>query len=276
MKKSLKFRHFLGAAVLAAALSPALATAQTAETYTPSVGQMGKDVVWVPTPDGLVDRMLDMAKVTKQDFLIDLGSGDGRTVIAAAKRGVKALGVEYNPDMVRLSRTNAQNAGVTNMVEFVHGDIFEYNFSKATVLTLFLLPHLNVKLRPIILDMKPGTRVVSNSFDMGDWNPDERAEAKGECTSYCRAMLWIVPAKVGGEWSGANGRLSLNQTYQTFAGSITMGGSTSQITSGKINADAVEFEAGGKRYKGKVDGNRMSGTIEGSKDTWTMTRAAAK
>jgi len=243
--------------------------------FEPYSGQPGKDVVWVPTAQPMVDRMLEVAKLRAGDIHFDLGSGDGRTVITATKRGAKSTGIEYNPDMVELSKANAAKEGVTGTT-FVKADLFETDFSHATVVTLFLLPDINLKLRPKILDMKPGTRVVSNSFDMGDWNPDERAEAKGECTSYCRAMLWIVPAKVGGEWSGANGRLSLNQTYQTFAGSITMGGSTSQITSGKINADAVEFEAGGKRYKGKVDGNRMSGTIEGSKDTWTMTRAAAK
>ena len=142
---------------------------QTTKPFEPTVGQPGKDVVWVPTPQQLVDRMLDMAKVTPQDIHYDLGSGDGRTVITAAKRGLRATGVEFNPDMVALSQKNAVAAGVTDRATFIRGDIFETDFSKATVLTLFLLPDLNVKLRPTILNMRPGTRVVSNSFTMGEW-----------------------------------------------------------------------------------------------------------
>src|SRR5918999_1190027 len=172
------------------------------EEYQPQVGQEGKDVVWVPTPQELVDKMLDMAKVTPNDYVIDLGSGDGRTVITAAKRGARALGVEYNPDMVALSKRNAQKEGVAEKAQFVQGDIFETDFSKASVITLFLLPELNVKLRPKILDMKPGTRVVSNSFTMGDWQADrtQNVSEKEGCTAYCTAYLWIVPAKVEGRW----------------------------------------------------------------------------
>src|SRR5919205_3730885 len=160
----------------------ALAAAQAqrapaSSAYQPEVGQAGKDVVWVPTPQAVVDRMLDMAKLTPQDFLIDLGSGDGRTVITAAKRGSRALGIEYNPDMVELSKRNAAKEGVSDKAQFIKADLFESDFSKAQVITMFLLPSINLKLRPKILDLKPGTRIVSNSFDMGDWTADETAEA---------------------------------------------------------------------------------------------------
>src|SRR4030043_1111214 len=164
-----------------------LALAESEEVYTPEVGQAGKDVVWVPTPQPLVDKMLDMAKVTPQDYLIDLGSGDGRIVISAAKRGVQAYGVEYNPDMVSLSKRNAAMEGVSDKVAFTEADIFESDFSQATVITMFLLPNLNMQLRPIILGLKPGTRIVSNTFDMGEWMADEPATASEGCISYCRS-----------------------------------------------------------------------------------------
>ena len=193
------------AVMLAATLFAGVALAQPApakKDYEPSVGQSGKDVVWVPTPQALVDRMLDMAKVTPADIHFDLGSGDGRTVITAAKRGGKATGIEYNPDMVELSRRNAQKEGVADKATFINGDIFTQQsidaYSKANVITLFLLPDLNVKLRPNLLNMKPGTRIVSNSFSMGDWKEDDKISAGGDCTSWCTAYLWIIPAKVGG------------------------------------------------------------------------------
>jgi SAM-dependent methyltransferase len=185
MKFSQSLPRVLAATGLAAIMALSVASAQTAKTeFVPQSGQAGKDVVWVPTPQALVDRMLDMARVTKDDYVIDLGSGDGRTVITAAKRGVKAKGIEYNPDMVALSKRNAEKEGVADKLEFVQGDIFESNFTDATVITLFLLPSLNVKLRPTLLDMKPGTRIVSNTFDMGDWQPDETIRAGGDYTSY--------------------------------------------------------------------------------------------
>src|SRR5688572_27785867 len=181
--------------LLAAFSAAALAQAQKApKTYEPSVGQEGKDVVWVPTPQALVDKMLDMAKVAPGDFVIDLGSGDGRTVITAAKRGVPALGIEYNPDMVELSKRNAEREGVAGRASFIKADLFETDFSKATVITMFLLPDINLKLRPKILRLKPGTRIVSNTFTMGEWLADETAElsAGGGCgNSWCTALLWI-------------------------------------------------------------------------------------
>ena len=134
----------------------------------------------MPTSQALVDKMLDMAKVTPQDFVIDLGSGDGRTVITAAKRGARAMGIEYNPDMVELSKRNAAAAGLSeDKAKFMKADLFETDFTQATVITMFLLPSINLKLRPKILDMKPGTRVVSNTFTMEDWEPDETADHSG-------------------------------------------------------------------------------------------------
>src|SRR5712671_3738116 len=214
--------------ILSAIAVCAFAQAPSAE-FTPEVGQQGKDVVWVPTPQALVNKMLDMAKVTPSDYLMDLGSGDGRTVITAAKRGVKALGIEYNPDMVALSQRNAAAAGVSDKATFVKADIFESDFSKATVITMFLLPSLNVQLRPKLLDLAPGTRIVSNSFTMEAWQDDETANIEEGCTSWCTAHFWIVPAKVEGTWTLAQGDLALTQQFQMISGTL---GST-PITNGK-------------------------------------------
>jgi len=239
------------------------------QDYQPQVGQEGKDVVWVPTPQELVDKMLDMAKLTPKDFLIDLGSGDGRTVITAAKRGSKALGIEYNPDMVELSKRNAAKEGVSDKASFVKADLFESDFSQAQVITMFLLPSINIKLRPKILDLKPGTRIVSNSFDMEDWKADQTETVPG-CNNWCTAMLWIVPAKVGGTWKLPQGELSIKQTFQMISGTLKSGKNNSQIT-GKLNGDQISFSAGGTQYSGRVNGNSMEGTAGGAK--WSATRA---
>ncbi len=270
MKSKSVLRSMLAVGVLALVTAGGAAIAQP-KPFEPTVGQAGKDVVWVPSPQALVDRMLDMAKVTKSDFLIDLGSGDGRTVITAAKRGVRAQGIEFNPDMVALSRKNATAAGVTNMASFTQGDIFQTDFTKATVITMFLLPSLNLKLRPTLLEMKPGTRLVSNSFDMGEWEPDQQVNAQGECTSYCRAMLWIVPAKVEGVWKLSNGQATFKQQFQMLSGTVQAGGSTAQISEGKLNGEAISFTAGGKTYTGRVTGNRMEGTAS-DKSKWSATK----
>jgi Methyltransferase domain len=244
--------------------------AALAEKFEPRVGQPGKDVVWVPTPQALVDRMLDMAKVTPADYLMDLGSGDGRTVITAAKRGVRATGVEYNPNMVALARENAKQAGVTELANFQEGDLFQADISKATVITLFLLPDINLRLRPKILDLKPGTRIVSNSFDMGDWTPDQTIQAGPECTSWCRAHLWLVPAKVQGTWKLPDGgELTLEQRYQVITGTLRVGSSNMNINTGKVIGDQITFTAGTMQYTGRVNGN----TIEGIAQTSTGWRA---
>ncbi|HET7695378.1 MAG TPA: methyltransferase domain-containing protein [Vicinamibacterales bacterium] len=251
--------------VAVSAQAPAPAPAQQ-KPFEPSVGQAGKDVVWVPTADVLVAKMLDMAKLTPQDYLIDLGSGDGRTVIAAAKRGATAMGIEYNPDMVELSKKNAAAAGVAGKATFVKADIFESDYSKATVLTLFLLPQLNLKLRPTILDMKPGTRVVSNSFNMEDWEPDDTARVETECTSWCTAYLWIVPAKVDGTWTSPNGNLTLKQNFQMVTGTL----GSNAISNGRLRGTELTFTAGNTKYVGQVNGNTIKGTAGSA--AWSATK----
>jgi len=270
----MKSTSFLAALGVAAVVTLNFAVAQPAkqtskepakavkEEFVPQSGQPGKDVVWVPTPQALVDKMMEMARVTKDDILIDLGSGDGRTVITAGKLGVKAKGIEYNPDMVALSRKNAEKEGVANQVEFVRGDIFESDFSNATVITLFLLPSLNQRLRPTLLDMKPGTRVVSNTFDMGDWPADETARAGGDCTSYCTAHFWIVPAKVNGNWKTPQGELSLEQRYQKITGQLKGEGGVTSLVSGSLIGDQVYITAGRNQIAGKVSGDKIEGTIK--------------
>ncbi|HEX2332519.1 MAG TPA: class I SAM-dependent methyltransferase [Burkholderiales bacterium] len=256
----LRFSLFLLPALFAGLLFTGPVQAQSAtSTYEPTVGQEGKDVVWVPTPQALVDKMLDMAKVTPNDFVMDLGSGDGRTVITAAKRGARALGIEYNPEMVELSKRNAEKAGVAERARFVKADLFETDFSKATVITMFLLPDINLKLRPKILKLKPGTRVVSNSFTMGDWQADETAEmgANNGCeNSWCTALLWIVPAQVAGSYKLPEGEVTLKQTYQMLSGTMRTGGKTFALK-GKVNGEEISFSAGGKQYKGRLNGKQL-------------------
>ncbi|MCC6472189.1 MAG: class I SAM-dependent methyltransferase [Burkholderiales bacterium] len=258
---------------LALALAPAAGRAQQAE-YQPEVGQAGKDVVWVPSALVLVNKMLDMAKVTAKDYVLDLGSGDGRTVIQAAKRGARALGIEYNPEMVELSRRNATKEGVSDRAQFVKADIFASDFSQATVITMFLLPDLNLKLRPAILNLKPGTRIVSNSFTMGEWEDDDTAtsEAKDGCTYWCIAHLWIVPAKVEGAWKLGQGELTLGQTFQKVSGTLREGGRTMALSAGRLHGDQIQFAAGGMKYTGRVSGDSMQGTTE-SGARWSASRA---
>ncbi|MBM4314891.1 MAG: class I SAM-dependent methyltransferase [Deltaproteobacteria bacterium] len=238
--------------------------------YEPLPYQEGKDVVWVPTAQALTDKMLDLAKVTPQDYVIDLGSGDGRIVITAARRGARAFGIEYNPDLVALSIKNAIRAGVADRAQFAEGDLFESDFSKATVVTMFLLPDINLKLRPKILDLKPGTRVVSNSFDMAEWNPDQTVQVKQEegCTnSFCKAYLWIVPAKVEGAWSLPQGKLSLVQRFQRVFGELNLRGKIIPVANGRIDGDHILFSIGHRHYSGRVNGNTMSGTVKAAGKT---------
>jgi precorrin-6B methylase 2 len=260
---------------MAFAASTALVAQTTAQQtaqkpFEPTVGQNGKDVVWVPTPQVLVEKMLDMAKVTPKDLVIDLGSGDGRTVITAAKRGATALGIEYNPDMVGLSRKNAADAGVSKTATFQQADLFETDFSKADVVTMFLLPNINLRLRPTILNMKPGTRIVTNTFTMDDWEEDAKETVEKDCTSWCTALLWIVPAKVEGTWTVGNDTLTLQQKYQMLTGTL---GSTA--VTGRLRGNEITLTAGNVRYAGQVDakGTGMSGTITGGRTgNWSATK----
>lgn len=250
---------------------------QGQKQYQPEVGQAGKDVVWVPTSEALVEKMLDMAKVTAKDYVIDLGSGDGRTVIAAAKRGARAHGIEYNPEMVALSRKNAEAAGVGARATFEKADLFETDLTKATVITMFLLPSINMKLRPTLLTLKPGTRIVSNTFTMEDWEADETATVTEGCTSWCNALLWIVPASAQGSWQAPQGRLRITQTFQAVSGSLAGAGTTTAI-SGKLRGDEITFTAGKRQYTARVNGNTMEGTVTaagGQPQPWKATKIVA-
>jgi len=246
--------------------------------FQPYSGQPGKDVVWVPTPESVVNKMLDLAQVSPQDFLVDLGSGDGRTVIAAGKRGLRAIGVEFNPDMVTISNREASRAGVADKVKFVNGDIFATDFSQATVLTMYLLPSLNLRLRPTVLDMKPGTRVVSHAFNMAEWEPDETANVDGR-----QAFLWIVPVKLSGNWTmqigGQARELVLQQTFQILNGSLKVGSESTALNDARIRGEELHFatvERGVRHeFTGRAQGNVISGMVKvpGQSDAaWTASR----
>jgi hypothetical protein len=282
MQQALQLRRVIAGVVIAAtALALAgTAHAQTKKEFEPVVGQEGKDVIWVPTPQTLVEKMLEMAKTTPKDYVVDLGSGDGRTVITAAKKyGVQALGIEYNADMVALSKRNAEKEGVTDRAQFLQGDIFQTDFSKATVLTLYLLPTLNVKLRPTILNMKPGTRVVSHAFTMDDWQPDQIDTSEGRT-----AYLWIVPAKVEGTWHWGKHELTLQQHFQQVEGLIRADSKVAQFRNARLHGDRLSFsviEYSGMGnvqhdYAGRVSGDTVEGTVRrsdgGGEEKWTAKR----
>ena len=250
------------AAPALAALVIALSTSACAQSqlaYQPTPFQVGKDVVWVPTPQSLVDKLLDLARVTKEDFVMDLGSGDGRLVITAAKRGARAMGVEYNPDLVDLSRRAAQKEGVGERAVFVKADLFETDFSRATVITMFLLPELNLRLRPTILALRPGTRVVSNTFTMGDWLPDETAKltSADSCSSaYCTALFWVVPARVTGIHKLPEGEITITQEFQLIAGTMTTGGKSFPF-SGKVLGEDLTIRGDGREFRGRMNGRTL-------------------
>jgi SAM-dependent methyltransferase len=274
MNASLLVHRLLLPLSLAVMVACSFAQAQPAKDYQPQVGQEGKDVIWVPTPQALVEKMLDLAKVTPKDYVMDLGSGDGRTVITAAKRGARAHGIEYNPDMVDLSKRNAAKEGMSDRATFAKADLFESDFSQATVITMFLLPDINLKLRPKLLEMKPGTRIVSNSFTMGEWKADEEATVKDGCASYCTALLWIVPAKVEGTWKIPQGELTLKQNFQMLSGTLNSGNVAAPIANGRLNGDQISFTAAGAQYSGRVSGNTIEGTVKsgGADMNWTASR----
>jgi SAM-dependent methyltransferase len=268
---------WIAACVLAAAGAWS-ASVQAAEAlYEPVVGQEGKDVVWVPTPPVLVEKMLDMAGVTAKDFVMDLGSGDGRNVIAAAKRGARALGVEYNPDMVELSKRAAEKEGVAGKAAFVQGDMYEADISKVTVLALFLLTENLNKLVPKFLDMRPGSRIVVNGFEIDGWKADETGKADGDCGSWCSAYLYIVPAKVAGAWILGPGTLVLEQKFQQVSGTLLRDGKSMPITNGRLRGDEIRFTVGSVSYAGRVNGNTMRGEVKGATATaWTAVRKPEK
>lgn len=255
--------------------------AECEQQFKPQSGQPGKDVIWVPTNDRLVTRMLEMAEVKPTDLVYDLGAGDGKIAIAAAKQfGARAVGVEYNPDMARLGQCYAEAEGVADRVKIVQGDIFETDFTAATVVTLYLLPELNVRLRPAILQMKPGTRVVSHSFLMDDWEPDERSS-----TEDGQAYFWVVPAQAAGTWNfheqGGKDRFSvkLDQTFQQLTGTA---GKRRQPAEGHLRGSQIEltFDDSGTpvRLNGRVDGDRLDAKVQRGNKTsnYVATRAATE
>jgi hypothetical protein len=247
------FRAAMGA-VLFSVLASTVSFGQTtpdADPHAPTLNQPGKDVQWVPTPGALVEKMLDLAGVGPKDRTVDLGSGDGVLVIAAAKRGARARGIEYDAKLVEYSRRNARAAGVADRTRFDRGDIFETDFSEATVVTTFLLPSMNFRLRPRFLAMKPGTRIVANTFGIGDWQADETTSIE-PCERWCTAMLWIVPARVGGTWRTPHGELVLTQRYQVVTG--TRAG---EPIAGRLRGAAISLTVGSLAYTGEVDGDRM-------------------
>ena len=235
--------------------------------YEPVRGQAGKDVIWVPTPEGLIEKMLAAAKVSDKDKVFDLGAGDGIIAITAArKHGAQSVGIEYNPDMAQFARRKVAEAGMTDKVKIITGDIFQEDFSAATVVTLYLMPHLNLKLRPILLNMKPGTRVVSNSFNMGDWEPDETMSYQ-----HWKAFFWVVPAQIDGAWlmTGLEGgpiRLNMSQSFQNIGGTLVRGGQTLSMLGAKLSGDEVKFQfitpdRKVHAFSGRVEGRRLTGTV---------------
>jgi SAM-dependent methyltransferase len=252
----------LSASAPAAAQEPAAPAAS--QTYEPRVGQPGKDVVWVPTPPSLVELMLDMAKVTKDDFVMDLGSGDGRNIIAAAKRGARGVGVEYNPDMVALSTRLATEAGVADRATFVQGDMYEADISKATVMAIFLLNTNMEKLLPSFQSLAPGSRIVSNTFGFNNWDPDARESVRdGSCSSWCESLLWIVPASAAGTWMIDGGTLKLTQTHQIVYGALSTVAGDEPISKARMTGYDITFTIGDRTYTGRLQGDTMEGTVSG-------------
>ena len=275
MKFSIKIATLVAAGFLAT-----LPAAAQQKPYEPQVGQAGKDVIWVPTPDEVVDRMLRMAQVTKDDLVYDLGAGDGKIAIAAAKKfGARSVGIEYNPEMAKHAQGNVEKAGVAGKARILNGDIFVTDFSQATVVTMYLLPALNLKLRPTILSMRPGTRVVSHSFTMEDWDPDEISSMDGR-----RAYFWLVPANVNGGWSlesgGEKAELSFEQKFQKIEGTVGLGQTQGGLRDARLRGFNISFayvdNNGVKRdYTGRITGGRMEGSFRaenGSEGRWSATK----
>lgn len=251
-------RWFALACVLLASACAQLPPASE-DPYKPSVGQVGKDVIWVPSPPAVVERMLDLAQVTREDFVMDLGSGDGRNIVAAGRRGARGLGVEFNPDLVALSNRTAAREGVADRVSFVQGDMYVADISRATVLALFLLPDNLRRLVPNFLELRPGARIVVNYFGIDGWTPDVDEEMKSGCEPWCIVKLYIVPARVAGTWRLPQGELVLEQSYQMLRGTLSINGVKTEITKARMDGDRISFSAGEVQYSGRVLGNRLEG-----------------
>lgn len=263
----MKLSRILLSALLISGMNFAYATTPATPSYTPVQGQAGKDVIWIPTPEGLIDKMLTAAKVTDKDKLFDLGAGDGIIAITAARKyGAQSVGIEYNPDMAQFARRKVAEAGMNDKVRIITGDIFQEDFSSATVVTLYLMPHLNMKLRPTLLKMKPGTRVVSHAFTMGDWEPDETMSF-----NHTQGYFWVVPAQIDGSWvmNGFDGgpiRVNLSQSFQNIGGTLTRGGQSFAMLGAKLRGDEVKFQfitpdRKVHAFSGRVEGGRLTGKV---------------
>ena len=261
--------------ITAAGVCPA--AAQVKEEYVPTVGQPGKDVVWVPSPEETVAKMMEVGKITAQDFVVDLGSGDGRNVIAAAKRGARGLGVEYNTDLVELSRRTAAKEGVADRAQFIQGDMYQADFSKATVMALFLLPTNLTVLREKIFNLQPGTRIVLNTFTIPDWEVDEQTAVENCSGSWCTVYLNIVPAKIAGTWRTQTGaEMTLTQTYQMVTGTGKTADGQSLTVSGRLRGNDLTLTSAKQEFTGRVKGNTIEGTQRpmggGAAQQLTLTR----
>ena len=263
----MKLSRILLSALLISGMNFAYSTTPATPSYTPVQGQAGKDVIWIPTPEGLIDKMLTAAKVTDKDKLFDLGAGDGIIAITAARKyGAQSVGIEYNPDMAQFARRKVAEAGMNDKVRIITGDIFQEDFSSATVVTLYLMPHLNMKLRPTLLKMKPGTRVVSHAFTMGDWEPDETMSF-----NHTQGYFWVVPAQIEGSWvmNGFDGgpiRVNLSQSFQNIGGTLTRGGQSFAMLGAKLRGDEVKFQfitpdRKVHAFSGRVEGGRLTGKV---------------
>ena len=247
------------------------------QPFVPYEGQPGKDVIWVPTPPALVEKMLDMVKVTPRDFVMDLGSGDGRNVIAAAKRGARALGVEYDPEMVALSQRRAEEAGVADRAKFVRGDMYEADISTATKLVLFLLPINLEKLVPKFLQLPPGTPIVNNGYKIPGWEEAETGRLGDGCITWCTAYLYYVPARVSGTWRLPTGEVRFEQDFQTLSGTYTGKDGRTSSVQGSVLGRRIRFTAGLDTFEGSVRGNQMGGKASGGlSGTWKGIRVPEK
>jgi SAM-dependent methyltransferase len=275
----LMVRWVLGLACLLAAATPCLAQSPD---DAPQLGQPGRDVMWLPTHDALMQRMLEVAQIGPQDVVYDLGAGDGKIAIAAARQfGARAVGIEYNIQLAKLAERRVQEAGVADRVQIIQGDIFEEDFSRATVLTLYLLDELNQMLRPTVLRMKPGTRVVSNTFAMGDWEPDEVINIAPTVGRYQSrtGYYWVVPAQIAGAWQleglhapdhkDALPRLDFVQRYQRVAGSLSLQGVTQPLLGVRLKGADLSFsfidvQGELKWVRVRVEGEAMAGEMSGA------------
>jgi SAM-dependent methyltransferase len=287
----MKFRKFLFTAIISG-LIPFSVFAQNENeppVFVPYEGQAGKDVIWVPTPLALVNALLDKARVGPGDILVDLGSGDGRFVIEAARRGAMATGIEFNPEMVSLSVQKAKKEGLSDKAKFLNMDLFDYDLSNATVVSMYLLSELNLRLRPKLLDLKPGTRIVSNTFNLGTWMPDAEIhpnlnkaigndESESSYFDYSIGYFWIVPSKIEGTWEFRDGHLNIDQNFQLFHGNYIDKGKLYRIEEGKLAGSEISFTIGGVSYIGKVYDGQMDGSyFDGSSNiSWHGKRISNK